>query len=214
MKNKSSLYTFESCLSSQIVMIALNDVGIEFEQKIEKLSSQFMVEHSVRGDKPVLISSSIPYVGIYSIRDHIEKLSYNKLSLRCNPQVSKLLLMFEYDFDIEVIHILYTLKVRGIQTNISSIRDAHRNLVAYLKYIEWLASSHYFLAGKSISWVDISVFARLMGLDYFSSISWTEYPNIKEWYMKMKSMSSIMKVVNKFKVPGEIPPNHFFKLDF
>jgi glutathione S-transferase len=44
-------------------------------------------------------------------------------------------------------------------------------------------------------------------------VPWDDYPDAKDWYMRMKSRPSFRPILADH-IPGEPPPKHYANLDF
>lgn len=94
-----------------------------------------------------------------------------------------------------------------------SIREAYSYLPYHLEYIDFLTGNRKWLAGDNFSMADIVAGAHLSILDYLGDIEWNSYPNLKEWYIKLKSRPSFQELLdNKI---GNIPASSSYRdLDF
>jgi len=99
------------------------------------------------------------------------------------------------------------------QPNSNVLRAGRKNLKVHLEYIDWLSKQRDWLAGKKFSIADISAAANFSILDYLGEVSWRDYPDAKEWYVRVKSRPSFRDILLD-KVPGMLPVKHYNNLDF
>ena len=60
---------------------------------------------------------------------------------------------------------------------------------------------------------DLVAGAHLSVLDYFGEITWTNWPALKTWYMKLKSRPCFRPLLAD-RFPGVPPSGHYADLDF
>jgi glutathione S-transferase len=53
----------------------------------------------------------------------------------------------------------------------------------------------------------------LSALDYYGEIPWAEYPQLTDWYTRIKSRPSFRPLLSD-KIPGQPPVPHYAELDF
>ncbi|MEO0327137.1 MAG: glutathione S-transferase family protein [Pseudomonadota bacterium] len=95
----------------------------------------------------------------------------------------------------------------------SVIRAARNNLKGHMKYLNALAGSRDWMAGRSISAADMAAAAAISVLDYLGEISWEEQPAAKDWYSRLKSRPSFRPLLDE-KMLGLPPSSHYGDLDF
>ena len=93
------------------------------------------------------------------------------------------------------------------------LRAVRANLRYHLRYISFLADHRRWLAGDEMSFADIAAAAHLSCVDFFGEVPWEEFPNAKEWYVRIKSRRSFRPILAD-RVPGVTPPPHYEDLDF
>lgn len=91
-------------------------------------------------------------------------------------------------------------------------RGAHA-LRGRLVYLNVLAESRPFLAGRSLTLADFIAAGHLSSLDYFGDINWSGVPGLKEWYMRIKSRPAFRPLLAD-RLPGARPAAHYADLDF
>lgn len=80
--------------------------------------------------------------------------------------------------------------------NSMNISAAFSDLPYHLEYIDFLTGKRNWLAGGKFSMADIVAGAHLSILDYLGDIKWADYPNAKEWYIKLKSRPSFQEMLD------------------
>ena len=76
-----------------------------------------------------------------------------------------------------------------------SLREGAQHLLPYLDYFSWLLEKHHWLGGESLSFADLTLAAHLSCLDYMGNLPWEKYPEIKEWYARLKSRPSFQSLL-------------------
>lgn len=93
------------------------------------------------------------------------------------------------------------------------LRIARSNISLHLKYLNWLAGTRNWLASDRLSYADLAAASAISTLDYLGEIHWSEFPQIKEWYQRIKSRPSFRPLLAERIV--KIPPvSHYADLDF
>ena len=93
------------------------------------------------------------------------------------------------------------------------LRIARGNIRQHLRYLAWLAGSRTWLASDRLSYADLAGAAAISVLDYLGEIDWNEWPQVKEWYQRIKSRPSFRALLND-RVRGVTPVSHYADLDF
>jgi glutathione S-transferase len=93
------------------------------------------------------------------------------------------------------------------------LRIARGNVRQHLRYLAWLAGSRTWLASERMSYADLAAAATISVLDYLGEIDWNEWPQVKEWYQRIKSRPSFRALLND-RVRGVTPVSHYADLDF
>lgn len=75
------------------------------------------------------------------------------------------------------------------------LRDGTLNLLPYLDYFSWALEKHHWLGSETLSFADLTLAAHLSCLDYMGNVPWEKYPEIKEWYMRLKSRPSFQPLL-------------------
>jgi glutathione S-transferase len=93
------------------------------------------------------------------------------------------------------------------------LRTARANIRQHMRYLGWLAGSRTWLAGERLSYADLAAGAAMSILDYLGEIDWTEAPQVKEWYQRVKSRPSFRPLLVE-RVRAITPASHYADLDF
>ena len=101
----------------------------------------------------------------------------------------------------------------GGAPDISAMRHGREALKDHLRYFESLLSVRNWLAGHSLSYADFACAGQLSIFDYFDEINWSRYPNLKTWYMVIKSRPCFRSLLND-RLPGMPASAHYQELDF
>ena len=100
---------------------------------------------------------------------------------------------------------------RGPDMNV--IRQGREDLKPALAAIGKAAEENGNLAARAPSLGDFAVAAHLSTLDYFGEVPWEAFPNVAEWYVRLKSRPSFRSLLSD-RVPGQPPVAHYGELDF
>ena len=93
------------------------------------------------------------------------------------------------------------------------IRQSAEALCWHMDYLNWLLEKRNWLAGDAVSAADFAGGAFFSSVDYLGIVPWKDFPEIKEWYARLKSRPSF-KPLLKDRVEGIPPPSHFEDPDF
>jgi glutathione S-transferase len=95
----------------------------------------------------------------------------------------------------------------------ATLRIGREHLKFHLEYLSWLLEKRDWLACGTLSLADLAAGAHLSCLDYLDEINWSKWPELKDWYQKLKSRPSFRPLLSDI-VPGLRPPRHYADLDF
>ncbi|MGB7433268.1 MAG: glutathione S-transferase family protein [Ahrensia sp.] len=93
------------------------------------------------------------------------------------------------------------------------LRAARANIRQHMAYINWLAGTRNWLAGKTPTLADFAGAASLSVLDYLGEVEWADAPHARDWYGRVKSRPSFRPVLAD-KLRGMPPGSHYTDLDF
>jgi glutathione S-transferase len=94
-----------------------------------------------------------------------------------------------------------------------AIRSGNLHLYKFFEYITFLLERRHWLAGDEFSLSDVVGAAHISAIDYIGHISWEKWPDVKEWYCRIKSRPS-MRAILQDVVPGISPPSYYRDTDF
>ena len=94
-----------------------------------------------------------------------------------------------------------------------TLRAGREAMHRHFEYLTWLLERRNYLAGRYFSLADIAGVAHLSCLDFIGEIRWRDWPEIKDWYQKLKSRPSVQPLLED-RMPGIIAPRHYRDLDF
>jgi glutathione S-transferase len=101
----------------------------------------------------------------------------------------------------------------GGSPDMAVVRATLYNVRYHLDYISYLMEDRRWLAGEAMSLADITAAAHLSCLDYIGDVPWSQFPQAKEWYVRLKSRPSFRALLADH-VPGMPPPRVYANLDF
>ncbi len=133
-------------------------------------------------------------------------------------EVRRLVAWFDQKFQREVTElVLYEkvhrkLKGQGYP-DVAPIRAGLMNLRNHLDYIGFLVTRRNWLAGKDLSLADFAAASHLSCLDYVGDVPWSNYPETKDWYVRVKSRPAFRDILED-RIRGMPPPRHYADLDF
>ncbi len=215
--------TFDA--GSRHVRILLAEKRIGHHPVLEKAWERRpdFLRHSPDGSLPVLIEGGHPALGsAVAIGEYIEERfpepAFLPSGARERAEVRRLVQWFLVKFVHEVTRLVVSEKflkrfLRLGEPNSRPIRAAHRNLKVHLAYIAHLVERRHYLASRHVSLADVAAAANISILDYFGDIDWAAHPQVKDWYMRMKSRRSLHLVLGE-RVAGLQPPRHYDRPDF
>ena len=94
-----------------------------------------------------------------------------------------------------------------------ALREGRENLKAHLALLESLLAQRDCLAGRRLSQADLIAAAHLSVLDFFGEVSWSNWPALKTWYMRIKSRPSFRPLLTD-RLAGLQAAPHYADLDF
>lgn len=97
--------------------------------------------------------------------------------------------------------------------NMETVRAGREALRSNLTRLGTMADTNGFLAGRELTLADLALAAHLSALDYYGEIPWTEYPQLTDWYTRIKSRPSFRPLLSD-RIPGQPPVAHYAELDF
>lgn len=93
------------------------------------------------------------------------------------------------------------------------IRKGREELHSSMAAFGQIVDNNGYLACRTCTIADLALAANLSALDYFGEVKWNDYPQMKEWYMRVKSRPAMRNLLSD-RVPGQPPVMHYEELDF
>ncbi|KJV56734.1 glutathione S-transferase, C-terminal domain protein [Orientia chuto str. Dubai] len=93
------------------------------------------------------------------------------------------------------------------------LKSAKANQKLHFNMIANLLQVNSYLTGDRITIADVAAASHISVIDYFNEVIWDYYPNVKDWYMLIKSRPSFKPLLQDY-APGFFPPKHYAELDF
>ncbi len=101
----------------------------------------------------------------------------------------------------------------GEEAHPPTLRAGREAMHRHFEYLTWLLERRDYLAGRHFSLADIAGIAHLSCLDFIGEIRWRDWPEIKDWYQKLKSRPSMQPLLDD-RIAGIIAPRYYRDLDF
>jgi glutathione S-transferase len=227
-----TLLHYPLCPASRAVRLALIECGIEAdftEVKPWAVTRDFL-NINPAGTLPVLSIEGKLLCGAYPIVEYLAE-----TALREGPPSARAPLWpggpseraeerrvadwFLRKFDAEVSQSIldekfYKPMSRGrLAPDLSAIRTSRSNLRYHLSYVSFLSDQRKWLGGDHMSFADLAASAQLSVMDYLEEMPWSEFPEAKAWYQRLKSRPSFRPLLAD-RVPGINPPEYYADLDF
>jgi glutathione S-transferase len=174
-------------------------------------------------DIPALMDEGTLLEGWYAIVEHMEQThrahSILGMSQKEKAETRRITEIFNEMFFNEVGKNIVFEKIIKKYTESKSSPDSSkiRNGVAamkrYMDYISWQMDRRNWLAGNDFSLADMAAAAQISCIDYVGSVEWDKYPQVKCWYVRIKSRPSFRSILGD-RVPGIAPVSYYSELDF
>jgi glutathione S-transferase len=132
-------------------------------------------------------------------------------------EVRRLVHWFEGKFEREVVDTLVGEKLvkrlskRGHPDG-ARIRAGRTNMRFHMDYISYLVHQRDWIAGPRMSAADIVAAGQVSTLDLIGEIPWDDFPDAREWYLRIKSRPSFRPILADA-VQAVNPPQHYADLD-
>ncbi|MFN7055356.1 glutathione S-transferase family protein [Hyphomonas sp.] len=102
---------------------------------------------------------------------------------------------------------------RDRQPDSEKLRRGVHALRGRLTFLNALAEQSGYLAGRQLSIADLAAAAHLSAYDYFGDVQWDAVPDLKAWYMRVKSRPSFRPLLTD-RLEAARPSPHYADLDF
>jgi glutathione S-transferase len=93
------------------------------------------------------------------------------------------------------------------------IRDFSAAIVWHFDYLSYLLERRRWIAGDRMTFADLAAAAELSVNDYFGLVPWADFPDVKDWYARMKSRPSMRQILAD-RLDGAAPAAHYADPDF
>ncbi|MEO0715028.1 MAG: glutathione S-transferase family protein [Pseudomonadota bacterium] len=103
--------------------------------------------------------------------------------------------------------------VRRSQPDSQAMRTGAHALRGHMTFLNALAETRPYLAGRTMTIADLACAARMSAYDYFGDVDWDSAPDLKAWYGKIKSRPSFRALLND-RIEGARPAPNYGDLDF
>lgn len=183
---------------------------------VSSVSNIPMIVEELEANKKINIFST-PAIYEYLEDINAEAPLYDN-SLFINAEIRRIISWMDVDFFNTVSSklieekIIKRIKNREFPNSVE-IKSAYDNLSYHMEYLDYLTSKRKWMAGNSFSMADICVASHVSILDYLGDIRWNEYPNAKDWYVKIKSRPSFRELLED-RIGNIIPSSNYKNLDF
>jgi glutathione S-transferase len=223
------LHHFPLDPASRQVRLALGEKRLAFTEtpvrywerprELTKLNPSGLVPvlvETAEGAEPLVLCES------RAILDHLEETVPEPALLGREPaeraEARRLMTWFDRKFDYEaggyILHEKIEKRLMGLGApELANLRQGREGLKNHLHYLEGLLGEREWLAGKRLSLADFAAAAHLSVIDYFGDVPWADYPQVKTWYMKLKSRPCFRPLLAD-RWPGLAPARHYDDLDF
>jgi glutathione S-transferase len=102
---------------------------------------------------------------------------------------------------------------RSREPDSARLRRGLHALRGRLTFLEALAETRSYLAGRTLSLADFAAAAHLSAYDYFGDVPWEAIPDMKAWYVRIKSRPSFRGLLSD-RLEAVRPVAHYAELDF
>ncbi len=219
------LYHYPLDAYGRLVRVYLKEKALDHELIIEtpwERKKPFSENH-VFSDLPTLVDMDGTVLeGWYAIVEHIEQ-SYRSNSLlgitqKEKAETRRIMALFNVMFFADVTkNIVFEKIIKRYTENTSPdssrIRSGISSIKQYFDYITWLTNRRNWLSGDTFTLADISAAAQVSCIDYMGSIEWEKYPDVQDWYARIKSRPSFREILSD-RVSHVTPPAYYAQLDF
>lgn len=220
-----TLYHWPLCPFCRTVRLVLGEKRLSYKGVVERVwkEREEFLELNPLGQIPVLVEENGSILADSTALINYLDEAYPDISLigmtpLQRAEARRLVAYFGDKFNQEVSRKLVfekTLKRHfGLgYTDSATIREGSQSLKQHLDYLCWLIGRRHWLAGDTYSIADSAAAAHLSCLDYMGHLSWEKYPEIYDWYSRVKSRPAMRDILSD-RLPGLMPSAHYQNLDF
>ena len=219
------LYHYPLAPASRFIRLQCGEykLDLDLHTQIPWVRDEKLLARNPSGELPVFEDEAQGIVcGSRVISEWLEEIVEDNFLMPTDPagraEVRRLIDWFEGKFTLEVSRPLLRERVAkrfqsGAPSSSQILRAALANAQIHLGYMDFLAAQYSWLAGPQISLADLAAAAHISVLDYFGDVDWRRYPEVKMWYMKLKSRPSFRPLLSDI-IVGMPPASHYANLDF
>lgn len=219
------LYHYALAPTSRFIRLMMNEYKSDFELRSHSPweRDELLLRLNPAGELPILDdAASGVYCGARVISEWLEETRPDAFLLQGTAEeraeIRRILDWFDGKFTKEVGGPLFQERItkrflKGQPVSSEIMRTALANANIHCSYFDWLLGRHDWLAGDRITLADLCGVAHLSMLDYFGDVAWDKYPDLKSWYMKMKSRPSFRGLLAD-RLAGMPPAPEYAELDF
>lgn len=192
----------------------------------KRLACDPVVPEDALAHLPVFVDlDGTAVTGLWAIVDHLEG-SYDEHPLMPEDPVARGAALRWLDWAMGTLHDQVTRRIvfeKGAQRftgaaqraapDMNVIRQGREALRAALVLLSETVDAHGNLATRDCTIADLAVAAHLSALDYFGEVPWTDFPQVAEWYGRIKSRPAFRTLLAD-RVPGQPPATNYAELDF
>lgn len=212
---------------ARTVRLALGEKRCAFDLSLVLPWTQpdFLAEIAPGARAPVLIDTEaeekVTAIGTHAILEYLEEAHPAPRLLPFVPnersEARRLWCWAEESF-AEVNATLLTERVnqwvrRMKEPDSETLRRGVHALKGRMTFLDGLAGTRPYMAGRALTLADLSIAAHLSAYDYFGDVPWDMAPDLKAWYSRIKSRPSFRSLLSD-KVDGTRPARHYADLDF
>lgn len=221
-----TLFHHPLCPFSRKVRLLLEEGGFSYTCSQEPFwqKREEFLDLNPFGEIPVLYFDREPLTQSQAITEYLISLpSFNGPSLSAKSQktafeIRKLCLIADTSLyqksTAKLLYEKYFKRQMGLGGPDSRvIRAALNHLEQALEVYSWRLERNNWLAGNDLSLADFTTAAHLSCLDYLGLMPWEHHPDLKSWYMCLKSRPSFTPLLED-KIAGLTPAPHYTNLDF
>lgn len=223
-----TLFHYPLCPFSRKVRLVLGEKKIDItlrNEPIWKKQEEFL-ELNPAGQVPVFIDNlngknfclSESQAILEYLEDTYPEISLRPESIQGRAEMRRLCHYIDGKFYDDVIHkVVYEKTLKRLMgeggPDSRHLREGTQALLPYLDYFSWLLEKRHWLAGDTLTFADFTLAAHLSCLDYMGNVPWEKYPDVKEWYVRLKSRPSFKPLLADT-VAGIILSPSYRDLDF
>lgn len=219
------LVHFPLCPFSRKVRIHLREKDLTFDLFDENPFFEKSVEllrANPAGQVPILVDGEAVIVDSRAICEYLDERYPEDIFLPDLPneraECRRLVTWFDQKFFTEVTEPLLREQIIKMLARAGTpegryLRVAQENLKAHFTYFNQIVGDHNWMVGLTLSHADFAAAAQISVLDYLGVVPWKDYPNVKDWYTRIKSRPSFRPILRDF-LRGRPPNSNYANLDF